>query len=75
MTLYRYIDYDTGKTVGAHSGKESLTIGQRALIGGCSDRYVVLSLTAKSGIIQPSEFHHAIHLNCTNLCDMYLSNL
>ena len=35
----RFIDVDTGKIVGSHSGMELLTIGQGARIGGAINRY------------------------------------
>mmetsp|Transcript_20136 Transcript_20136/g.28865 ORF Transcript_20136/g.28865 Transcript_20136/m.28865 type:complete len:398 (-) Transcript_20136:83-1276(-) len=39
----RFIDMDTGKVVGRHSGCEVLTVGQRARIGGCPEKYYIAS--------------------------------
>ena len=35
LTAGDFIDWDTGRVVGKHSGKEVYTIGQGAKIGGC----------------------------------------
>ena len=37
LTRGNYIDWDTGQVVGQHRGKEALTIGQGARIGGDTD--------------------------------------
>ena len=42
LTPGRFIDVDTGCEVGRHEGKEALTIGQGARIGGCRDKYFIV---------------------------------
>ena len=43
LTSGRFIDVDTGREVGRHEGKEALTIGQGARIGGCRDKYFIVT--------------------------------
>lgn len=45
MTPGRYIDVDSGKVIGSHRGREALTVGQRARIGGAKGRYFVVAET------------------------------
>ncbi|KAJ1439820.1 tRNA-specific 2-thiouridylase [Ochromonadaceae sp. CCMP2298] len=41
MTPGRYIDLDDGQVLGQHRGRESLTLGQKARISGCSTKYFI----------------------------------
>jgi tRNA (5-methylaminomethyl-2-thiouridylate)-methyltransferase len=42
LTPGRFIDLDTGKILGRHEGKEALTIGQGAKIGGSREKYFIV---------------------------------
>ncbi len=46
FTPGRYIDWDTGRVVGEHQGVEYFTLGQKARIGGVSDKYFIASKTS-----------------------------
>ena len=41
--IRRFIDVDSREIVGAHSGKEALTVGQKARLGGCTEKYFICS--------------------------------
>ncbi len=55
VTPGRYIDLDTGRVVGRHDGKETLTTGQGARIGGAPQRYFVASRTFPRGYLVKEE--------------------
>jgi tRNA U34 2-thiouridine synthase MnmA/TrmU len=46
LTPGRFVDIDTGRVLGTHSGKELLTAGQGARIGGVSAKYFVVASDA-----------------------------
>lgn len=43
LTPGNFIDIDTGRVVGRHSGKEALTVGQGAKVGGSDEAYFIVS--------------------------------
>ena len=50
LTSGRFVDIDTGREVGRHEGKEALTVGQGARIGGCRDKYFIVHGGSLGGV-------------------------
>ena len=48
-SLPRFIDTDTLLPIGTHFGKEALTVGQGARVGGSKEKYFITSLTPGVG--------------------------
>ncbi|XP_037270882.1 mitochondrial tRNA-specific 2-thiouridylase 1 isoform X2 [Rhipicephalus microplus] len=57
-----FIDVETGKIVGTHTGSHSWKIGQRCHIGGCPVAYYVAQLCPRTQCISvvPGQHHPAL---------------
>jgi tRNA U34 2-thiouridine synthase MnmA/TrmU len=54
----RFIDIDDGQIVGKHDGQECLTIGQKARIGGASDKYYIVGKISQNNVSISRDLHN-----------------
>jgi tRNA U34 2-thiouridine synthase MnmA/TrmU len=52
LTCGRFVDWETGDQVGRHLGREALTLGQKARIGGATGKYFIVAKRAPHHLIK-----------------------